>query len=293
MSEQRGGADDVWYMLQNHERYVYHYTRSTTLRRILQSRQIRFSPFSSLNDPRETKDWMLNFHSSAADLERADMGLQKRLNEHLKHEWRLACFSTDPIEACSTRMRENQGFDVIEAMYERGHSRPRMWDQYGQRYQGACLVFDRKLLDEQVKSVADARGFRVSSGAVRYRNPPLPSLGRVDPLTLSLDRIFEVGERAAAQEHLARHWKELFLLKPTDWAQEREFRWLVAGMERHEQFFVSIEQSCVGIGIGDLMNATTKRSVTRYAKSRDVDLAIMDWQNGFPQPQRTHWRSLL
>ena len=52
--------NDVWYGLQDHNRYVYHYTSSSTLAdKILPTGKLRFSRFENVNDPRESKEWTL------------------------------------------------------------------------------------------------------------------------------------------------------------------------------------------------------------------------------------------
>ena len=283
---------DMWYMLQNHETYAYHYTRPQSLISILETEKLRFSRFANLNDPRESKDWILNFSSSTVDLGLANKGLARELNQLLKHSWRVGCFASDPYEACVTKAREDRGEDTIGAPYERGHSRPRMWAQYADDYQGACLVFDRAKLDAAIRRSASNQGLFVCHDKVLYKNPSiLPILGQPHSLTMSLDDIHQAGRATAVQDHVRQHWKELFMLKSRDWEQEREIRWLVSAVE-DEDFYLSIVDCCVGIALGDRYPPESAQAVARYGEARGVSIAIMNWQNGFPQPGPTHWRIL-
>ena len=286
--------NDIWYMLQDCERYVYHYTRALTLAEsILRSGQIRFSRFQYVNDPRESKDWLFNYHSARADLNFAVEPIQAKLNQLLKHSWRIGCFVSDPYEALVTRAREDRGEDILGAAYERGHSHPRMWTQYGENYKGACLVFDKGKLDGDIRSLCKSVGSTVHAGAVVYRNPRIVAdIRQQDALTISIDEIDRLGFGDAVEAHIARHWKDLFFVKARDWEQEREFRWLVRG-DGDEDFYIGIRNSLVGIALGDCFPNPLKVAVGQFSESNQVSVAVMNWQNGVPQPQPTHWRLLL
>lgn len=286
--------NDIWYGLQDHERYVYHYTSSSTLADyILPTGKLRFSRFEIVNDPRESKEWIFSYFTQIG-LElgpEATDPIGTELQKALKHLWRVGCFASDPYEALVTKQREDQGEDIIGAIYERGHSRPRMWAQYAENYQGACLVFDKEQLDSEIRATATAQGLKVQSGLVDYRNPQvLPKLGKPDALVIFLDEVQRLGFNRFVDVHVERWWKDLFLVKPLDWEQEREFRWLVSGSD--DDFFVDIRKSLVGIVMGDRFPDGCKPAVGDFAQANDVSPAIMDWQNGVPQPKPTHWRLL-
>ena len=284
---------DIWFLLQRPDKYAYHYTRAATLPKILRNARLRFSSFSRLNDPRESKDWVLGFHSFGADLELASRtALHQELNRHLKHAWRVGCFASDVYEACSTREREEKGEDIVAALYDRGYARPRMWAQYAQEYRGACLVFDRAKLDQAVREAARARGRQVFHAAVSYRNPnPLVSLGRTHHLLLSLEDLINNGVRRSCEEHVAQHWRQLFMLKARDWEHERELRWIVSADDESD-FFVDIADCCVGVILGDRAPMSARRVVSSFARIHNKSLAVMAWTNGFPQPVPEHWRLL-
>ena len=285
---------DIWYGLQDQNRFVYHYSSSSTLADyILPTGKLRFSRFEKVNDPRESKEWTFSYLS----LTGLELGpavthpIGVKLQKALKHLWRVGCFSSDPYEALVTKQREDRGEDIIGAPYERGHSRPRMWAQYAENYMGACLVFDKAELDSEIRSVAASDGLKVYDGLVEYRNPAvLPNIGKPSALMISLDEIQQLEFDRFVDVHVERWWKELFLVKPRDWEQEREFRWLVTGDE--EDFFVDIHKSLLGIIMGDRFPEARKPVVGEFAGTNDVSVAIMDWQNGVPQPKPTHWRLL-
>lgn len=285
--------NDIWYMLQQHNRYVYHYTRACTLTDyILPSGKLRFSRFQNVNDPRESKDWIFNYRSMSRDLNFDTTPIERKLNKSLKHSWRIGCFVSDPYEALVTREREDLGEDILEAAYERGHSRPRMWAQYGEGYKGACLVFDKFKLNADICAASSTMGSKVYADKVVYRNPPIvPDLRKPGALIISIDEIDRIGFGSAVEAHILNHWKELFFVKSRDWEQEREFRWIIDG-KGDEDFYINIQNSLVGIALGDLFPDHLKTKVGQFASSSPVSIAIMHWQNGVPQPAPTNWRLL-
>jgi hypothetical protein len=283
-------VNDIWYLLQDHERYVYHYTKAgTLLDSLLPTGEFRFSRLENVNDPRESKAWLFNYYSAARLPEFDADAVGAKLNDLLKHSWRMGCFVADPYEAVITKAREDRGEDIHAAPYERGHSRPRMWAQYGENYEGACLVFDRIKLDADIRA---ACGDTVCAGRVEYRNPPIPNVFPPSALTVSMDEIAGLGFSGAMDRHVTQHWKNLFFVKTRDWEQEREYRWVVRG-GLHDEFRVDIRNSLVGILLGDRFPPGGKAAVGRFAESNGVSIATMNWQNGLPQPSPTHWRLLI
>jgi hypothetical protein len=278
---------DVWYLLKDHERYVYHYTRSETLvRYILPTKKLRFSRFKDVNDPRESKSWRFNY---TAFPERFSnwTELEADINARIKDTARLACFVRDPPDAAMAG-RDEHGAATIQRAYERGHSRPRMWSQYAEDYGGACLVFDRAKLDASVRLEGEKLNAFVHAAAVVYENPPaLPELRKPNAFMIqTVD--FLRDAQAATNTHINRHWRELFFLKARDWEQEREYRWLL-NVSDAQDFFVNIETSLVGILIGDRFPESLKHPVEAFTRETSTQFAEMEWQNGFPQPLPLNW----
>jgi hypothetical protein len=283
---------DVWYMLQDANRYVYHYTCAATLTdHILHSGRLRFSRFQNLNDPREAKIWSFDYCGNADAPEFEIQAIQKELNERLKLRWRVGCFVSDVYEALVTKEREIRGEDIWSAVYERGHSRPRMWAQYGEDYKGACLVFDQQKLDSKIRSTANSGDLIIHAARVEYTNPPVVHSIVPNAFMISCDELTQLGIDKFAKAHVQRYWKELFFTKAEDWKQEREFRWLVRG-DGDEDFLVDIRDSLVGILLGDRFPVGRRAAVGNYALANEVSLADMEWRNGVPRPIPTDARIL-
>src|SRR5438034_764407 len=53
------GMDNILYVLERADKFVYHYTKPQSLAKFLPTGHIRFSRFTCTNDPRECNDWKL------------------------------------------------------------------------------------------------------------------------------------------------------------------------------------------------------------------------------------------
>ncbi len=126
---------------ENYNKYLYHYTSEEVLiNHILPEKRLRFSPFYETNDPHETKSWHF---SMSDDLEvgmesqssKDFLKNQERFSDILKSQIKVLCFAQDNIE---------DGW-----RYGKGTLKPRMWAQYAKNHTGACIIFNRtKLIDD-------------------------------------------------------------------------------------------------------------------------------------------------
>jgi hypothetical protein len=276
-------------MLQSAEKYVYHYTSAQTLTdHILPTRRLRFSRFENVNDPRESRKWAFNFIKYSSALDARVEEISEGFNHHLKRDWRIGCFVSDTDGAVVSQEREGNGQNVINALYERGHSRPAMWWHYGDKHRGACLVFDKVALDAAVRAAPNAL-HPILCGRVEYHNPsPLASfLGSNLGLDIDCVSLLQFGVDEAAKRHLGRHARMLLFTKLRDWEPEREFRWAVS-VDSEEDHFIEFAGSLVGIIIGDQFPEKRRRSVGEFAGTNNVEIGYMTWQNGVPQPKPSH-----
>lgn len=245
---------------------------------------------SALNDPREYSDWRFNFISKNSNSYNSTQDIELYYNEILKRNWYVGCFSSDSEEALVTPEREKAGANLVEALYERGHSRPTLWAHYANNHKGLCLIFDRAKLDEAIRQSA-TETIAVHSGRVDYKNlRVLPKIGdHTDLLSINLDEHFAMGRERAAIKHLRNHVNTLFFQKNIDWSSEREYRWVV---EAHGDayFYVDIRSSLMAILVGEAIPISHKRRIGQYCLKHGVGVGIQTWSNGVPQPHPSHPR---
>ncbi len=194
-------------------------------------------------------------------MEQAWAAASFRLNS-LKDEFKLLSMTMDdPAE------------DLGE--YGRGYARSRLWEAYADRGRGGvCLVFDKGVAAASIPNQLRQIG-RTAHGPVKYRNERLfreifVDLGQA--LKGDLDRI--------ADEKLARHMDSLFLTKNTEWASEREYRFIVQSDE--EYVSVDVSKSLVGIWLGPETPKEAFHAVRNFARRADVAIAKLQWWNNAP-----------
>jgi hypothetical protein len=274
----------MWYMLQDRQRYLYHYTSlETALGHIIPSKSLQFSRLGQLNDPREYRDWSFDFGTT----EGRDLGetfdIPRIANSWIRSRVAVACLSRDVTDLRDTKD------DFARNGYERGHSRPRMWAQYANNYRGVCLIFERSALSQAIQRFAKQHHLSLKQGEVVYRNrKPVRSFFASDCMLIDYDRYSRAGAESYMRWHLSQFFDELILTKQEDWADEREYRFALVG-NLPDTVRVPLAQSLVGAALGDKSDSKID-DLRKACWGSGMSLAIMSWQNGFPQPQVTYER---
>jgi len=268
--------DNILYVLERADKFVYHYTKPQSLAKFLPTGHIRFSRFTCTNDPRECKDWKLGLWTpeGCKDLTYHEWKLlQIQASRLLRGNCRLFCATTDDHPAVGT------GLDKI---YGRGFCKPRMWDQYAARHTGACLIIDRVRFDAQIRK-AVSPDVVVHCGPVTYQNhSQVPSLSVDDPLILNGDDVRLLGVSPAIHKHLTRYHREIFFQKPRDWADERELRWLLHLLS-DDELYVPFGDSLAGIVITPDFPPEYRRAIANYADAHLIEIGELRWSNFSPE----------
>jgi hypothetical protein len=207
----------------------------------------------------------------------------KKLNDAIKHCWRVGCFSSDHDNAVMKSIYE-PGLETIKRAHWRGHSLPAMWAGYADDHRGACLVFDRSKLDMSVRD--SAHGSVVIAKPVAYENhQPVPDFSKDQALIFSLAAVPLIGLDTAIDQHTDRHQDRLFFLKSLNWGWQQEFRWIVRN-DRADTHHVPIGDALVGIILGARFTGVDQLiEFCRLAEGWGKFVCCtMEWQNGAPLP---------
>jgi len=261
------------------DKLVYHYTRfDTALEQILTHRRLRMSPFSNVNDPRESSDWQFTPRDFGTRLgtrsvQRATLD---KANDRLKRTWKVLALSTDDQTAPPASRN----------VLDRGFARPRMWAHYGGNHTGACLVFDRvEMIDEVGKQLAELSDNQWYSEPVRYSND-------VDSaaVTISGKAIAAAGDvDTALREHQADQHVFLFFQKNRDWSTEYEYRFVAQRLRDPGYCFVDVARSLVGVILGERVSDVYGPSVDQAIGQAGVAAAQLTWRNGEPRIELPRW----
>lgn len=258
------------------EKYVYHYTSTDVAYNfILKDGTLKLGRYAGTNDPKEYRNWDFSIGTNfAKDLGAYDVAkLSRWLSDELKRTVKVSCFATDTAPL--------SGDFTDSDIYRRGFSKPRMWAQYGDRHRGVCLVFDKSLLNDHIRTQSPG-GAQVRFGKVQYTDSPLIStLGDPDPYQINVDAMEDLGQVAYVALHLKVYGQHLFFEKSSDWRDECEFRWAVS-TDVEDDLFVRFEDSLVGIMFGDSTPEKTIQDIMDLAESRELIYMGMRWRNSAP-----------
>jgi len=127
---------------------LFHYTKTkTAIKYILKDNQLKLSDRSSSIDPMESKsppkytEWE-SLNRRELDNQDSSEILNKLESDYKNLKQVCFCYNkSKPVKKLKS------GYDKINYEYL-GCLKPRMWDQYGDHYNGVCLVFSKKHLEK-------------------------------------------------------------------------------------------------------------------------------------------------
>ncbi|MDH4406132.1 MAG: DUF2971 domain-containing protein [Cyanobium sp. D14.bin.5] len=180
----------------------------TAVRHVLPDKTIRFSPFEEMNDPRETEAQFdcASFIDNSPPKDY--FGLQESFRCKFRNQASAFCVTRD----------EYSNVDQ-DLMMRRGFGKMRMWAQYGDNHNGACLVFQRDLLESA--AVAALGRDRLWCDDIDYNRKML--VAGASAFTIEHEEF-----RRSPDEYLLHHSRRfqhhLFFRKHDDWIAEKEWR---------------------------------------------------------------------
>jgi hypothetical protein len=198
------------YQLQEPEGLLAHYTSAAVaFEHILPSGELRMSPYRRMRDPAENKDIVPGtaWSGDPANPEQAWVGMIEEIKA-VRDSMRLLSFTRDAPPG-----------EDREPVFRCCWARPRLWEQYGDRHRGACLLFHRGILEQTLEQDLEETPYL---GDVRYTREGIAGSATRNLLD---DRIFDRKQRAdAVNEYIERNSDDFFFLKSDDFETEYEYR---------------------------------------------------------------------
>lgn len=253
--------------------FVYHYTSAEkAIDLILPKKRLLLGSYGRTNDPKETKQWTFALGGlGPKDPYVSIDDVSNQVSSAIKSRAHILCASLD-----SPEVESEIGLEI----HSRGFARPRMWDQYGAKHTGVCLVFLREHLNKLVEEQFP-QGLRVAS-RVAYRNRSfINNLGPSDPYVVNMQHLHTVGIDRYARDHTVTHGKHLFFEKSADWRDEHEYRWLVAN-DSDEPIYLDYEKALSAIVFGQDCSEENIRTAVRLARGSDTMYEQLRWKNSAP-----------
>jgi hypothetical protein len=214
---------------------IYHYTTSvTTLTHILMSKKLRLSPRSQSSDPIENAEHFFSYSTSNRDREHSTNATR------LTNEAREILRKTKQVSFCKNNSLEHEPGMIYPPFEKYGFAKPRMWDQYGDRYKGVCLAFSLKKILEAVKST------EVIGDDLKYITYHQSEVGH---RSIDLDQLSRDGYDTYKRVYFDYLIKRLFN-KYKDYIHENEFR--LCSFADGNYDYIDIKDALRGVIISDL-----------------------------------------
>ena len=215
------------------EKYLYYYTKGDSLFKILDNLSIQVSRYNNVNDLDE------------ANLDCLGRDWPKRFDLR-PFIYKNCCFISFVRNIIAERR------NIL------GTEHPRMWAQYGEDNQGACIIINK---DNLLKRIGETHEISYSDiGDIDYKWDKCVSSEKTE-------EIIDFCRNANEEEILINYSKEMLLTKHKDWEQERESRLYIIRKnkiyerEDEKKMKVSIDGCIEGICLGYKFLDDTERVI--------------------------------
>lgn len=264
---------------------IYHYTKaSTAIDLILFNNQLKFATAKNSNDPIESSD-ARRVTVSYRCKEESDNKIYKdaeRLHKYIEKQesnFQQICFCKNvPGDSFASEFYYNQ-FTGNEELF--GFAKPRMWDQYGDRYSGVCIAFSKeKILALNTKLELIEQDIEY----LTYRKLSVTKVGDVQH-----DHLFDKGFKSYRSQ-LETQIRKSFFVKHIDYCDENEYR--IGTMYRKDKctaeriedkwvlnktVMLDISDCIEAIFVSSYAHTNQKNDLLEYANPRDIPLIEMRW----------------
>jgi hypothetical protein len=244
---------------------IFHYTKAkTTVNYVLKNNQLKLSKRLKSFDPMENKPPQIFFewNGRSDPYHKEASKIQKKLIYYHKN-LRQLCFCT--------YQNELQKNEFVKTNYEYfGCLKPRMWDQYGDHYNGVCLVFSKELIEKH--------------SGLKFRKIKYYEFSKI----LGRKMVIQENElvyhgKSKYYDILKEKYYDFYFQKHKDYQQENEIR-LYSDSAKQNPLF-DFKDSLKAI----IINAPHKLGdenyfpqILEYAQTKNIDLISLNWDfDGF------------
>lgn len=244
----------------NSENIVYHYTKiQTAIEHILYDKRLKLSNRKTSNDPIESITPIITnyiYNNISASEEKQGLVTEFILNKIKNAKQLCLCQNNLDIKIDNTTSIPYEYY---------GFLKPRMWDQYGDNYNGICLAFDLSLLkNSNPNIIADIINY------INYDDFHKNS-HNIDSTKLS-----QTNVDLYCEEYLS-VLKDICYRKHSDYSGEDEYRFL--SFNENEKF-LNIENSLKAIIISNRkLSRFAKEWLIEYSEKNNIEVFFIDWEN--------------
>lgn len=234
--------------------YLFHYTKEYNILKILKEETLLVNNIDKTNDPYENKK--LDFFDIK---EIRNVDDQDDFTDERRFYFKNLNNMKNRIIKSISFSQGSYNEEVLNSTNRPGYLYPRMWAQYANNSQGACFVFKKKELIEEITSSLEFN-FYVLNDSVEYVD--VIEEAYVKQLTnlikLRNKTIFGHGnnnKRKMIVNEIIKNYKTYYFTKDKDWEGEKEYRFLIInklGNNKIDPELVKIDMSkvlhCIVLG---------------------------------------------
>lgn len=191
-------------------KYLYHFSKISSLESIILNNTLRLSKLSKMNDPKEFNGWPFKFYDNLEERSYEKISLNDflYLDNQIKNNWYISCF----------KFEENN--DEINDIYNQNtaYYDLKMWDHYGDRHSGCCLVINYEKLNIILNKKRDAILYH---GMVKYS---LENESFRDPFEVNYSEYSQGDTNLYLEELCSKNYLTYFFTKQPCWKDENEYR---------------------------------------------------------------------
>lgn len=269
------------------EDIIYHYTKaSTAIDYILYHNQLKFNNARKSNDPIE---------SSKSERGTTYYGNGEQKTKDIIDTYELHSFTSDLEEKfhqicfCKNQMGESFSDENYHSQFEGneeifGFTKPRMWDQYADKYTGVCIALSKKKILALNKVKLDLIDDNVEY--LTFQKLAIQKLGNIQG-----NHLENVGKKEY-EKQIEKIIMHSFFLKHSDYSGENEYRIgtlydkkkCTLEKVKNELVFDStimldITECIKAIFVSNYANDRQKSNLLEYAKKMDVPIIEITWKN--------------
>ena len=217
---------------------VYHYTSSkTALLYILKSNQLRLSPRSNSIDPIENTKEFISYSGEPDNEKLRRIG--KKISNELNNVKQVSFCKNEPDD-------NSKGIVSVPPLEKYGFAKPRMWDNYGDKYTGVCIAFSRRKLKEKIMVDEDIQYLTFDEFKRRHQS------------------VEWKGTEANTYECYKKYFQDKLFYKHKDYEMESEYR-ICSFLNQPFDYIDNISGAIVGLVISE-------KGINEYLYSGVADL---------------------
>jgi len=274
---------------------IYHYTKaSTAIDYILYNEQLRFNSRRNSIDPIESRTARRS--SSYYGPEKEESISKKHVKDcnelhedlsSLEDRFHQICFCKNHKGSDFANEQYLSGFSGHEELF--GFTKPRMWEQYADNYNGVCTTFSKEKILNLNSNKID-----LLNGNVRYLS--FMELSEKKIGDISGNYLLNVGKDKYKEQN-TKKVKESYFYKHKDYSGENEYRIgtlyeekkCSAEMNRDEviigkTIMLDVSGCIEAIFISSYANNRQKKDLLNYAIKLDVPIIEMNWKHDSFEP---------